>query len=511
MSFETNDTFDDIFGSTWPPKPDGTGDGPNQGEMDTLADEAPAPLSETLPDGAEETRLRMIDGSEKRHFTAAERASVMDQIFARLEVYLSGRHEKAARRILAHMKKGGKMWYFNCRIDMMDLNMSELSRAGVPYVLLTEKSGRMGFLFRDTDLAKVRRAQKTALKLASLPCQTMTGDAVRYAYVQAKAKDKALLQVGGFDRDEVRYLEKLCGHIFYGGAIGVDKMRDGTYLFTCHAMSGMKGYAGKTVPLSIAESVVLLNGTCGDDMRRDLAAEDAFWAAREAGFPNRAGGHENPVWIVGRGMNFIEVRADKFISGHALEIGEEIILSADHTVPKSQEDYSRRLDTALGGIPDHICLYTERDVIDHFLSRRKYGHDKEADAEKAFLTAADRVVTGKISRDSVMHHEGRYRDKLRHYQKNMARVLRAVRDGKVPRGYTAEDIGKLRRTAGRLGVSLRDLTPAISRLLSLDVYEREAELDRASDIRDVIDRATGRAGQVVERQERVHTIDEFEH
>jgi len=508
MSFEeTNDTFDEIFGSTWPPKPDG-GE-PGGGEPGIPEDEAPAPL-ETLPDGAEETRLRMIDGSEKRHFTAAERASVMGQIFARLEVYLAGRHEKAARRILAHMKKGGKMWYFNCRIDMMDLNMSELAGAGVPYVLLTEKSGRIGFLFRDTDLAKVRKAQKAALTLASYPCQTMTGDAVRYAYVQAKAKDKALLEVCGFDRDEVRYLEKLCGHIFYGGAIGVDRMQDGTYMFTCHAMSGMKGYAGRTVPLSIAESVVLLNGTCADDLRRDMAAEDAFWAAKEAGFPDRQGGHESPVWIVGRGMNFIEVTADKFISGHALELGEEILLSADHTVQKTREDYGQQMDTALGGIPDHICLYTERDVIDHFLSRRKYGHDKEADAEKAFLAAADRVVSGKISRDSVMHHEGRYRDKLRHYQKNMARVLRAVRDGKVPRGYTAEDIGKLRRTAGRLGVSLSDLTPAISRLLSLDVYEREAELDRAADIRDVIDRATGRAGQVVERKERVHTIDEFE-
>lgn len=78
--------------------------------------------------------------------------------------------------------------------------------------------------------------------------------------------------------------------------------------------------------------------------------------------------------------------------------------------------------------------------------------------------------------------EGSWDHKLKHYQSEMSKVLAGIRDGKIPRGYSKNQMIALINLQQTLQIDANKLTPSINKLMEVGVYERDAGPQKIEDI-----------------------------
>ena len=154
--------------------------------------------------------------------------------------------------------------------------------------------------------------------------------------------------------------------------------------------------------------------------------------------------------------------------------------------------YNQRLNSALAKITGHRCLYTLPDVIAYFKTKNPYYKNTAIAAEETLLEEVDKVVSNKIKLDSIIGKEGSWEQKLKHYQNELGSVLAGIRDGKIPPGYTREQMVALVELQKTLQVDTRALTASIDKLLSVGVYTRDAGPKRVQDLEKHIEKFRGK-------------------
>ena len=294
-----------------------------------------------------------------------------------LAKYLENKNFDSAKAIKIWLQKGGTLSTFTCREDMLQAMMMELRRHKTPYILVKETGGGLGFLIRSSDTELVKKIIRYVLKEKSRFCAVTTGQQASDLYLKSKEKDKTMLQVCGLSEEEVIYLEQACNTVLPGEAVGIDRMADGTYMFSCHGKTVVDGKKRrKSFGSALTESLMVMNGSTSEKMKKRAQNVAAYREAKSAGFPDQNGGFDSPVWVVGDGDRFVKTAGSGFELGHAIEIGDSVILETDLTVAKDDETYGSRLNAALSHILGRICLYTEDDVIAHFKTKRSYMQDQ---------------------------------------------------------------------------------------------------------------------------------------
>ena len=177
-----------------------------------------------------------------------------------------------------------------------------------------------------------------------------------------------------------------------------------------------------------------------------------------------------------------------------------VSLQTDYTVKKEEKKYSQRMNSALARTSGHICLYSVQDVIDYYKASDKRMLPAAAEVgQAALISQAAKIVAEKTGKEKIMHMNGRWEHKFRHFQKDLSRVLDGVANGRVPKGYSRADIIGLRDVAKTYGLSLKAMTPAIEKYRGLDTYAREAGKERVTDLTKLIERYGG--GQQKERED----------
>lgn len=409
--------------------------------------------------------------------------------------YLENKNFDSAKAIRIWLQKGGTLSTFTCREDMLQAMMMELRRHKTPYILVKETGGGLGFLIRSSDTELVKKIIRHVLKEKSRFCAVTTGQQASDLYLKSKEKDKTMLQVCGLSEEEVIYLEQACNTVLPGEAVGIDRMADGTYMFSCHGKTAVNGKKRrKSFGSALAESLMVMNGSTSEKMKKRAQNVAAYREAKAAGFPDQNGGFDSPVWIVGDGDRFVKTAGSGFELGHAIEIGDSVILGTDLTVAKDDEAYGSRLNAALSHILGRICLYTEDDVIAHFKTKRSYMQDQTVVGEQQLLMLADAMIAEKIKQDTITHMDGKWEHKFRHYQHEMGRLMVGVRDAKIPKGYSREDILQLRKVSKTFNLDMMKLTPAIEKLLQIDVYARDAGQNKVTNIENTIAKYRGEQG-----------------
>ena len=412
-----------------------------------------------------------------------------------LQTYLEGQDGRSPRKILAWMKKGGKLSAFTCREDVLFPMISAMRGESVPYVLVKETTGNMGILIRMPETEKVKKLIRKVLKEQSSYCTVTTGDEAEKAYLRSKIEDKMMIQIGGLTEEEALYLEKLCHRVLGNEIIGIDTMPDGTKLFTCHGKTAMSGAREKLFRSAVAETALVMNGESSDRLREYEQNVSTYRRQRAAGFPDMRGTMDEPVWVVGDGERFVKRTAEGFELGHALEIDDNVLLETDLIVDASDKRYETRLNSALSKITGHVCLYDIRDVIEWFRTKRNYWQDKAVTGQKILIEHADKMVAKKIRKDSTMRMEGKWDKKLSHYQQEASKLIAAAAGGKIPPGYTREDIHDLRNVIKLFDLDTGKMQPALDKMLKIETYEKEAGPKKVQDVQKHIEQQGSRDSQ----------------
>lgn len=405
----------------------------------------------------------------------------------RLKRYLK-KNERypVAKSMGVWLEKGGSLSSFTCREDLVPDMIDAFRREGIPFIIIQETTGKRGFLIRNKDEDKQHKIARKVLKTAALYCKVVSGKEAKEAYLRKRIPDRKMIAIGDLTKNQVVYLEALCDKVLPDECVGVDKMEDGTYLFTVHgqtAIGGTQKAHGRRFTAALAETIVLFNGNSRREL--GLSSENVieFRKAKVNGFLDKDGDTQKPVWIVGSSNIFIKRNRRGFEVGHANEIADEVIFETDYRVAFDDELYDKKMNSALFNIPNRKVLYTLPEVIEHFKTTKKaVAQNLKVQGEQHLIEFADYAVSQKIMQDTVFVRGNDWVTKMKHYQSEMAKVLKGVKEAKVPQGYHRDQIIELMDIAHKYKLNLDIMTPAISKLQNIEVYDRSTQVK----VRDIV-------------------------
>ena len=209
---------------------------------------------------------------------------VVESFLKRLNNYLKT-HKKypAADAIRKWLEKGGSISSFTCRGDMVEQMISALRLNAIPFILIQEITGNKGFLIRSKDNDKQRKIANQLLNISAYYCKITSGKEASQFYLKKRIPNKEMIAIGDVTKEQMIYLTEGCNQILPGETIGVDKMKDGTYLLTIHGHTAIMGSPmakGRNFSSLLAESVVLFNGNVKAEMNEFSTDTDQFRASK---------------------------------------------------------------------------------------------------------------------------------------------------------------------------------------------------------------------------------------
>lgn len=432
---------------------------------------------------------------------------IVDDFLYKLSIYLKQQsHYPAAKAISNWISKGGSLSAFTCRADMVEPMINALRRESIPFVIVQEMTGNKGFIIRSKDNEMQRKIANHLLKTSAKYCQVKTGKEASEEYLRRRIQDKNMLAVGDVTPEQLVYLEELCNQILPGETIGVDKMEDGTYLVTVHGQTAIIGphqYRGRNFAAALSETLFLFDSNVKKEMLEISSNTNEFRKAKSEGFLDKDNSTQQPVWIVGKENIFVKRTMRGFEVGHAEEIGEEVFLETDYRVSFDDPQYDTRLNSGLSKITDKKVLYRLQDVIDHYKTKKSQIRNAKIEGEKHLMEEVDYIVANKVRSDAAYVRGNNWAAKLKHYATEVHKVLSATKDGRIPVGYSKEQIVSLMDITHRYKIDLSIATPAINKLKNVEVFDRPAGPPKIRSIEQEIARfSKGREEQApgMERQ-----------
>lgn len=414
---------------------------------------------------------------------------LIDKFLKDLNGYLAKQRYPQAREIKQWMDRGGGLSTFTARADIVDSMANALKQNKIPFVLVRERRGKYGFLIRDKDSMAQKKILRRVLEQESSFCHVMGNDQVLNAYRKTKHRDKDMLSVCNLTLAEVTYLESLCDKVFPSEAIGVGQMEDGSYIITCHGQTAMKDVPGEmSFAAAVSTMLVLLNGNAGREMNQRAMNAVKYRDAKLLDFPDKNGDLKQTVYIVGDSYNFIKRNSRGFVSCFAEDIGGQIVLNDDFAVLHDDDNYYGKLNSSLSNIRNKTILYSEEDVILYFKDKRNFTKNPAIKGEEVLMNYCNFVVSSKVKRDAAMNVEGKWSDKFKHYQNEVSKVLMGVQQGKVPKGYSKEQIMKLIKIGQSFNLDFQKLTPAISKVRGIEAYHIDSSIDRIQSVEQEINK-----------------------
>ena len=439
-----------------------------------------------------------FSSTDEKAKTIRTSKEIVDDFVYKLSIYLKQQSQyPAAKAISNWISKGGALSSFTCRADMVEPMIATLRRENIPFIIVQEMTGNKGFIIRSKDNEMQRKIANYLLKISAKYCQVKTGKEASEDYLRRRIPDRNMLAIGDITPEQLIYLEELCNQILPGETIGVDKTEDGTYLVTVHGQTAIIGphqYKGRNFAAALSETLFLFDSNVKKDMLEISTNTNDFRRAKAEGFLDKENSTKQPVWIVGNENIFVKRTMRGFEVGHAEEIGDEVFLECDYRVSFDDSQYDIRLNSGLAKITNKKVLYRLQDVIEHYKRKKNQVRNAKIEGEKHLMEEVDFIVANKIRMDAIYIRGNNWATKLKHYTSEVHKVLLAVRDGRIPIGYTKEQIVGLMDIAYRYKVDLSIATPAINKLKNVEVFDRPSGPPKIRNVEQEIARFTKSKG-----------------
>lgn len=461
--------------------------------------------------------FRSIFGEGKKDRT------LIEQFFIELARYLDTAEDVTeAKKISDWIRDGNRLSCFSCRSDLTEDMSWELLDNGIPFVAVTEKEGRIGYVIRSCDEKKAGEARDAVLESKARYCRILTGKALKEKMAENKEKDKDVLYISGLTAEEADILRERCEETLDGNDIGIDEMEDGTYTFSFIGKKALKrtGRDNMNLARALLEAMMAANGPNRAknlrQARNRLAMEQAIGRRFRKQGVNL---DRTPAWAMGRDNQYMRIDSTGFEYGRAvIDAYGEVHLNEEYTADISMPEFDAQLMSFLTRFKDGAYTYDTNEAMRHYAAPDKSSAVVRTDkddriirrAEREIAAAVDEAVMTKAERDPVSQIAGRWDEKLENYIHNTASILDAVAypesaqktkargsGAELINGFRKHDVENLSDVIGSYDVDLELYADAVGRLQDIGihtdrpVFERfdrdglESRLKARSDGRDI--------------------------
>lgn len=446
--------------------------------------------------------FREIFGTGKKDKTLVER------FFYELADYLDTAQDIVeAKKLADWIRNGNKMSCFSCRSDLADDMSWQLVSDNIPFVVVTEKTGRTGFAIRECDAKKTGKARDAVLEAKARYCRITTGEGLKEIMSQTKDRDKEVLYISGLTAEETDLLRAKCEETLDGNDIGIDEMEDGTFTFSFIGKKALKhnGRDGMNLARALLEAMMAANGP--NRVKNQRMARNRIALEQAAGRRFRKNGIDldvTPAWVMGKDSQYMRIDSTGFEHGRAVtdEYGDTHLIE-EYTGDVSMPDYDAQLVSHLAHFTDGAYTYDANAALRHYAAPDKstavIRSDKNdriiSHAERDIVSAIDGAVLRKAQKDPISQMRGRWGEKLENYIKNATRLLDAVvyPETALPsneqnatqeriNGFLRADMTQLQNVIAAYDVDMQLYANAMERIQEIDIRTDEpmfARYDRS--------------------------------
>ncbi len=448
-------------------------------------------------------------------FGRQEKKNLPEQYLTEIAKYLQTRtHVPGAVALGEWILSGKSLFVFTCREDMTETLAEKLRVAEVPYAVLFTSSGQMGFIIRSADGKKADEIKAATLIEASRTCRVVSGEDMINLAAASKAKDKSCLAFHGLSKAQAYYIRDGYAKRFTHPEIGLDSMSDGTYTLTIRAQDSIKQNTRDDTSDICTILLETIMKTGGPNGRRNT-----YYAEMEEDYRERLSRefieegvnmNRTPLWIIGKGNQFVKITAQGFSYGHAVR-KDVVELKTELQVENVQPDFRQLLVSYTRRIPYKVFTYSSEAVIYHF-SKKEEGEFDAADispepmyyvynrGEQELAKTIDQIMTRKLHNEEIMIMDGRWHEKYARYMEEAQAVLRALAVGRLPAGYEPEDLIKIRSILEKYKMQADmyemsiDLIEKIQAVPIIETIERVADVQKKLGItRETLEREKEKA------------------
>lgn len=398
-----------------------------------------------------------------------------------------------AAALLDWVNKGGALAPFVCRSDFYKDMEAQLDEAGIPYLRVISKSGKMGFIVADHDIIKTNKAIDTVFALKGRYCYMVPIRLLGEKMGNVKGK---LTIISNLDETRAMHIKRMIKNNMPIRTIGMDRMKDGTYRLGLLSSDLLKtGVKGLTVRQILLETEVLLNGPdrqkAIDEERRHLDYEAFITQNRDR---KDVSYRDTPLYVAGRYGDYIKYSEGSIDFGHIRDVNGEFVMSRERTVAKEDPEY-RQIEISLRNrMIDPIATFAFMDCISYVKEnslREDLSHaEKEKEATRGqAVEQMDRMVNEKIDYDLNLGHINEPGERQTAYQREAAVLIDRMNRGVVPDGYSKEDVLQLRNALAAAGLTAQGMEELHNGLRSYEFENREYIPQMEISVRDYIERS----------------------
>ena len=414
-----------------------------------------------------------------------------------LSAYLQRKILPGAEELGRWIAAGKPLCTFSCREDMIQPIAENLYERSVPYAVTISVQGDTGFILRAKDKEKAKEVCRDTLEKKSRVCRMMTGMEVKQLLAKDKERDKSILIFSGLSASEVETFREKMSLYTKDTAFGLDETEDGTYKVTIFAKKNMQGENPDNVSLCriVLETILLLHGPSGRQNQAKAGLRQHFRNRLSNGFREPGVNlTRTPLWIVGSGRQFVKVTGNGFEYGHVAVTNSAISFQCQFSASAEQPDYKQLLVSYTERIPDKMATYNLTEVTKHFKPELMPDALDKLDVsptaidrvyergEKKLSILIDQMIWRKIQGKPIMLMDGRWDEKFRYYQNEVASLLENLDAGYIPQGFDPEDIDALKKILADHKLSLSMFENAITVMREMEVLSVSQSVERIADL-----------------------------
>ena len=498
MSFLTSkQVFDEIFGQNFS-KPDlekqESGTPASECEQEVQAEES------CIPDKAGSSQNAEPSSEEKADAESVETA--MGQFLEGLAGYLSGQPGPLPKILGAYIRGGGPLMVFSCREDVCASIVAELYTQQIPYALISSPDGQYGFLVRAEDQQKTENVQKAVLEMLSRRCEILTGDDIKRK--AAASPDKSCISLCGLTLGQEEIFRKKFAQLQENAELGVDRMKDGTYMVTLPTKDCIRTDNPDTADLCRAWLEMILSCGGPNGNRNQALAEYAFDLSCRLAKDFREPGvslNRTPLWVVGNSQQYMRISANGFEYGRGQNRDQKVVLKPVARIDITNPSYRRLLVSYLSRIPFAVTTYDQNEMMAHLKKKKEAERSRDLldtapDARQVIMERGERemahkidqLIKNKIRHDPVMIETKHYSEKFIHYSEELTSFMTSLTDELFPEGYSKEDIAALNATMSRYGLDGEMYRETLPEIHSVEIIEITDTIERIADIGEALEK-----------------------
>ena len=355
---------------------------------------------------------------------------------------------------------GKPLCTFTCREELTETLAENLREGEIPYVVLFTETGQAGFIIREPDGDKADEIKAMTLARASRICKVVSGNEMMHFTAASKAKDKSCLAFHGLTQAQAFCIRDAYAKNFIGSQIGMDRMSDNTYTLTIMANNAIKKNArdgAVDICTIMLDTVMKTTGPNGSRNSYYAELEEEYRLRLAKNFQEPGVNlNRTPLWIIGKGTQFIKITATGFSYGHAIVQDDKVNLREELQAEDNQPDYRQLLISYTRRIPYKVFTYNTEAVIYHFQNKTEDDELDLADispepiyyvwkrGEQQLVKELDKIMTRKLNNEEIMIMDGRWHEKFSRYMAEAQAVLQALSIGRLPPGYEPGDLATIR-------------------------------------------------------------------